>query len=136
MATGAPTLARPMALDWPDIDDSMQDSEQVEGVPFDIGRTYRTVLRSLPNAFYRTFETARLLECEDSVDATDETRARLVAWNDAAARVHSDPALRESLLRSVISSMEIEGFTVDRANSERLFEEALDGPPLLFPGDE
>lgn len=57
-------------------------------------------------------------------------------WTRAVETVRSSPELRESLLRSVMSSMELEGFEVDRQQSERLLDEALDGPPLVYPGSQ
>ena len=58
------------------------------------------------------------------------------AWDEAVAAVRASVELRESILRSVMSSMAIEGFDVDREQSDRLLDEALSGPPLMFPGDE
>lgn len=57
-------------------------------------------------------------------------------WAGGVAAVRGSVHLRESILRSVMSSMAFEGFEVDPARSESLFDRALDGPPLEYPGDE
>lgn len=55
-------------------------------------------------------------------------------WDASVARIRANPDLRESILRSVMSSMELAGFEVDHERSKRLLDQALDGPPLLYPG--
>jgi len=56
-------------------------------------------------------------------------------WASAVHAIRQSPQLRDEILRSVMTSMEIEGFEVDIAHSQQLLEEALDGPPLVVPGD-
>lgn len=63
----------------------------------------------------------------------DDAYAR---WMAAAAAVRASVDLRDRILRSVMSSMEFEGFKVDLSRSKRLLEKALEGPPLRFPGAE
>ena len=59
-------------------------------------------------------------------------------WQEAVEEIRRSGDLRESILRSVMSSMALSmGHEMDRAVSERLFEEALNGPELtidLTPG--
>ena len=57
-------------------------------------------------------------------------------WAQAVAAIKGSPRLRESILRSVMSSMAFEGFKVDRERSEALLDRALHGPPLEYPGKE
>ena len=56
-------------------------------------------------------------------------------WEQAVAQIKQDPEMRAMILRSVMSSMAFAGFSVDREQSERLFEQALNGPPLEYPGE-
>ena len=62
-------------------------------------------------------------------------RARWERWAHGVAAVQGAPDIRESILRSVMSSMAFEGFDVDRGRSELLLDQALNGPPLEYPGD-
>ena len=63
-----------------------------------------------------------------------ESTTALERWTAAVEAVRSSPRLRESILQSVMSSMAYEGFEVDRERSEALLEQALNGPPLEYPG--
>jgi hypothetical protein len=56
-------------------------------------------------------------------------------WNHSVDVIRADPELRENILRSVMTSMALEGFDVDREESERLLDEVLDGPPIEHPGN-
>jgi len=55
-------------------------------------------------------------------------------WNRTVEAIRTAPELRENILRSVMTSMALEGFQVDREESERLLDEVLNGPPLEYPG--
>jgi hypothetical protein len=55
-------------------------------------------------------------------------------WEATTAAVRHSPALRESILQSVMRSMAFEGLELDREESERLLDLALSGPPLEYPG--
>lgn len=57
-------------------------------------------------------------------------------WKSAVARVRADHQLRGAILRSVMSSMAFEGLGIELDRAEALFEEALSGPPLVYPGGE
>lgn len=68
------------------------------------------------------------LVARPAVDLEEEKRLWALAVDD----IRQSPELHESILRSVMSSMAFEGFPVDRAESELLFELALNGPPLVY----
>lgn len=53
-------------------------------------------------------------------------------WEEATQRIKSDPQLREDIFLSVVTSMELAGFGVDRKRAEEIFEEALTGPELVL----
>lgn len=55
-------------------------------------------------------------------------------WSAAVAQVRADHRLHGAILRSVRSSMAFEGFTLSLDESEALFEQALSGPELVYPG--
>lgn len=61
---------------------------------------------------------------------------RASSWDAAVARVRNDHQLRAAILRSVRSSMAFEGFSLSLDEAEALFDEALNGPPLAYPGKD
>jgi len=63
-----------------------------------------------------------------------ESIPALERWAAAVEAVRFSPRLRANILQSVMSSMAYEGFEVDREWSEALLEQALNGPPLEYPG--
>ena len=60
------------------------------------------------------------------------TEEEVAAWAQAACETRANPARRENLLQTVLTSMAQEGFHIDRARGEQLLDEALDGPPPVF----
>ena len=60
------------------------------------------------------------------------TEEEVATWAQAACEVRANPARRENLLQTVLTSMAQEGFHIDRARGEQLLDEALDGPPPVF----
>lgn len=56
-------------------------------------------------------------------------------WHAAVDRVRADHRLRGAILRSVMSSMAFEGLGIELDRAEALFDEALDGPLLVYPGE-
>ncbi len=95
----------------------------------------------LLRTFQRAIDKAPELPPESLSDspATPESQpalatvpAELDRWEAGVAAIRQSPELREAVLRSVMSSMECEGFEVDREQSERLLDEALNGPPLKY----
>jgi len=63
-------------------------------------------------------------------------RAGPTAWWIAVDSIRAAPALKESVLASVESSMAFEGFELDDRVARTLLDEALSGPPLVHPDDE
>jgi hypothetical protein len=63
------------------------------------------------------------------------TEEEVAAWVRAACEVRANPALRENMLQTVLTSMAQEGFHIDRARAEQLLDRALDGPPLIIPDE-
>lgn len=55
-------------------------------------------------------------------------------WHNAVRQIRANPERYDRILRSVMSSMALEGFKVNEERSRVLFERALDGPPLIYPG--
>lgn len=57
-------------------------------------------------------------------------------WHDSVRQIRADPEKYDRILRSVMSSMSLSGFEIDEERSREIFEQALDGPPLIYPGLE
>lgn len=64
------------------------------------------------------------------METTEEER-----WRRAAEEVRANPALRANMIESALSSMRLSGFIIDRETAERVFDDAIDGPPLVFRAD-
>jgi hypothetical protein len=58
------------------------------------------------------------------------------SWHAAVSSIRADPELYEAMLRSVMSSMALAGLEIDEARSRQSFEEVLNGPALLYPGQD
>jgi hypothetical protein len=82
---------------------------------------------NIPDAFLR----AALQEQKGERSSPGE-----LAWNAGVQLILGNTALREAVLRSVMSSMAFEGLDIDEHTASRLLDEALSGQPLVAPGDE
>jgi hypothetical protein len=58
------------------------------------------------------------------------------SWHAAVSSIRADPELYEDILRSVMSSTLLAGLDVGEAQSRQSFEEVLNGPALLYPGQD
>lgn len=57
-------------------------------------------------------------------------------WHDSVRQIRADPKRYARILRSVMSSMALAGFEISEERSRDLFEQAMDGPPLIYPGQD
>jgi hypothetical protein len=57
-------------------------------------------------------------------------------WHTAVRAIRANPELYEAMLRSVISNMALAGLEADEARLRQSFEEALNGPALVYPGQD